>query len=66
MADMMRRRWLKMRFQRIVQGWWGETEAGAESGRGREDLLSLLNEQRQLNTALEESVTRYACQKSLT
>jgi len=57
-ADMMRRRWLKMRFQRIVQGWWGETEAGAESGRGREDLLSLLNEQRQLNTALEDSVTR--------
>ena len=44
-ADMMRRRWLKLRFKRIVQGWHSETESGAGDGRGREELLVLLNEQ---------------------
>ena len=44
-ADMMRRRWLKLRFKRILQGWHSETESGAGDGRGREELLVLLNEQ---------------------
>ena len=38
-ADMMRRRWMKMRFLRIVHTWHGETESGSENGRGREELL---------------------------
>jgi hypothetical protein len=58
-ADMMRRRWIKSRLERLLQAWHNETESGAEHGRGREELLSLLNEQRQMNTALEESVGRY-------
>ena len=42
------------RLQRLLHAWHGETESGAESGRGREELLTLLNEQRQINSALEE------------
>ena len=36
------------------QGWWGETEHGAETGRGREELLSLLTEQQQINKVFLE------------
>jgi len=42
------------RIQRLLKAWRAETESGAESGRGREELLTLLNEQRQINSALEE------------
>ena len=58
-ADMLRRRWTKMRFKRFLKGWWGETESGSESGRGREELLSLLNEKTEMNNALQQSVSRY-------
>ncbi|KAJ1483276.1 hypothetical protein T484DRAFT_1800946 [Baffinella frigidus] len=58
-ASMLAKRWAKIRIARMLQGWWGETENGAETGRGREELLNLLNEQQQMNKALEETVSRY-------
>ena len=35
----------RSRLERLLHAWHNETESGAEHGRGREELLSLLNEQ---------------------
>jgi len=31
-ASMLAKRWAKIRIARMLHGWWGETENGAETG----------------------------------
>ncbi|EKX32849.1 hypothetical protein GUITHDRAFT_120953 [Guillardia theta CCMP2712] len=58
-ADMLSRRWMKIRLVNILQAWWQRTDSGMEAGQGREELFTLLHEQQQINKDLEETVSHY-------